>query len=136
MLGGLRIHPLWLRKKMIGLGSMYAIAEMNQRAEEMALRVRSELFRIGCLPEEIRVERRGPFLVLTCRNQTIHVDPFEVLILLRKTPTGLDSARVWAQIYKKAHQTQKQKTPLSGWAIVSIVSVIVFSVLLLITLVI
>jgi len=115
---------------------MYGIAEMNQRAEEIALRVRSELFRIGCSAEELSVERRGPLLRLTYCNQRIQADPYEVLIVLRKTPTGLDAAKVWAQIDKMACQVQKQKTPLGDWAIVFIVSVIVFSVLLFITFVI
>jgi hypothetical protein len=116
---------------MVNSGSIYAIAEMSQRAEGMALRVRSELFRIGCASEELTTQLRGPLLMLTYRNQTIQADPLEILIVLRKTPTGLDTATVWAQICKKAHRTQKQEAPLSSWVIAFIACAIVFSALFL-----
>lgn len=117
---------------MAGLGSMYAIAEMNQRTEEMALEVRNELFRIGCAPGKLSVERRGPFLVLTYRSQTIYADPYEVLIVVRKIPSGLGETEVWEQVRKKVRRAQSQRPQLSCWAIVFIVSVIVLSVLLFI----
>ena len=113
---------------MTGQGSMYGVAEMNQRAENTILHVRSELSRIGCAPDKLSVQRRGPCMMMTYGGQTIYCDPYEVMILLRGTVSDLDEAQVWERISEKVCVTQQQSSGMGGWTII-IVSTI--SILLL-----
>jgi len=88
---------------------IYAIAEMSQRAEEGTLKVRSELFRIGCRPPDLSVLRQGGYLQMKCRQQIILVSPQEVLGVLRKIPRGTALSEVWERVFQHAHKFKKQK---------------------------
>ncbi|SEA40153.1 hypothetical protein SAMN05660420_02008 [Desulfuromusa kysingii] len=89
--------------------SIYAIAEMSRRAEAGNLKVRSELFRIGCNPASLSVLRQGVYLQMTYREQIVLVSPQEVLGVLRKIPRGTALPEVWERIFQHAHQLGKQQ---------------------------
>jgi hypothetical protein len=114
------------------LGSMYAIAEMSQRAEETLLRIRSELFRIGCA-DKILIRRHGPFLEVAYRAQSIQAAPFEVLSILRATRSDLNDADVWDRVSKKALQARQQSQQKDGWVVGLIMSTIILLLLIVFT---
>ena len=101
---------------MIGMGSMLATTEMHRRAEEIVLRVRSELFRSCSRPDNFAVQRHGFFLQMTYLNQTIFTDPYEVWIVLRKMNSELDDKEIWERI-SAVRQIQTQNLRKSGWGI-------------------
>lgn len=101
---------------MAGMGSIYATVELNQRAEIMILKVRSELFRCGSTPDTFSVERQGTFLQMTYRNQTICTDPYEVWVVLRKMSSGLDDSEIWTRL-STVRQLQTQTSHKAGWGI-------------------
>ncbi|MEA3544923.1 MAG: hypothetical protein U9R69_06855 [Thermodesulfobacteriota bacterium] len=118
---------------MTGLGSMYAIVEMNKRTEGTLFSVRSELFRIGGIPDKLSVLRQGSLLSMTYHNQTLHADPHDLLIVLNNTASGLDEADIWNLSNKLLSQPQRQISQKNKWAIGIIVSTIILSILLFIT---
>ncbi|WP_321368166.1 hypothetical protein [uncultured Desulfuromusa sp.] len=106
---------------MTGPVSIYAIAEMSRRAEEGTLKVRSELFRIGCKPSDLSVLRQGVYLQIKCRQQIILVSPQEVLGVLRKIPRGTELSEVFQLVFQHAHQLEEQKQlPPRGLVIILI----------------
>lgn len=116
---------------MAGMGSMYATVEMNQRAEVMILKVRSELFRSGSTPDTFSVERQGPFLQMTYRKQTICTDPYDVWIVLRKMISGLDDSEIWTRL-STVRQIQTQGSHKSGWGIGLLVAGLILAIILLV----
>lgn len=102
---------------MTGPVSMYAIAEMNKRAEEITLKIRGELFRIGCAPNRLKVLRQGSYLQLSYGQQIILAEPYEALITLKKTPVGVGEAEVWQRLSKTARQTRQQNLSKGDWVV-------------------
>lgn len=115
---------------MTGMGSMFAITEMHRRAEEMILKVRSELFRSCRRPDNFSVQRQGFFLQMTYRNQTICTDPYEVWIVLRKMSSGLDDKEIWERL-SAVRQIQTQSSRKSGWGIGLLVGGLILAIFLL-----
>ena len=104
------------RKEVTGPVSIYAIAEMNRRAEEYTLKVRSELFRIGCGTDGFQVLRQGTYIQIKYHNQIILADPSEVLMVLRKTSVGLDAEDVWGRVNQNVRQMQRENQLRIGWS--------------------
>lgn len=113
--------------------SIYAIAEMNKRAEEYTLKVRSELFRIGCSPADLSVLRQGIYLQMKYQQQIILVSPQEVLGVLHKIPRGTDLSEIWERICQHAHMLEKQKQLNHGWTAAVFVSLLLLAVFLIIS---
>jgi hypothetical protein len=113
--------------------SIYAIAEMNKRAEEYALKVRSELFRIGCSPAELNVLRQGVYLQMKYQQQIILVPPQEVLGILHKIPRGTELPEIWERICQHAHKLEKKKRLNRGWTAAVFISLLLLAVFLVIT---
>lgn len=107
--------------------SIYAIAEMNKRAEETTQKVRRELLRIGCFPRELRVLRQGSFLQFKHRQQIILADPDEVLALLRQLPDGLSVDEIWERI----NRTTQRESRGGAW---TKSAVVIFACLLMVLL--
>lgn len=78
--------------------SIYALIEMNKRAEEYTLKVRSELFRIGCGPESIQVFRHGMYLKIIHKEQIVMISPQVILGALRKLPQTTEDTDIWKTI--------------------------------------
>jgi len=116
-----------------GATSIYAIAEMNKRAEEYVLKVRSELFRIGCRSSELSVLRRGIYLQMKYRQQMILVSPQEVLGVLYKIPRGADIEEIWERICRHAHKLEKQKQLNHGWTTAAFVSLLLLAFFLILS---
>ena len=83
---------------MTGPVSIYAVAEMNRRAEEELAMVRRELFRCGCPPAGIQVLRQGYLLQLSWRRELVRTDADKLLEVLKAMPTGSGESQVWAAI--------------------------------------
>lgn len=115
---------------MIGLGSMYAIAEMNARAEQLVMRVRSELFRIGCSPANFAVVRSGPHVRMQYGNQQVEADPHEVLVALRGTPTGAEKDFVWQQMIRHGHERAEATTNIPFGRLVAAAGLVLALVLI------
>jgi hypothetical protein len=111
--------------------SIYAIAEMSRRAEESTLKVRSELFRIGCRPSDLSVLRQGVYLQMKYQQQIVLVSPQEVLGILRKIPRGTELSEVWELVFQHAHKLEKQKRLTYGGLAVILLSVLLFVGLLI-----
>ncbi|HKJ04983.1 MAG TPA: hypothetical protein VJ974_05245 [Geopsychrobacteraceae bacterium] len=111
---------------------LYGIAEMNRRAEELTLKVRSELSRIGFSPGKLKVHRQGIFIMMQYRYQAILADPYEVLIVLKKISRDLSDAEIWEQINKKVRQVQRQNLVMTRWSILCVACLAVVTFLLLI----
>lgn len=112
--------------------SIYAIAEMAKRAEESTLKVRSELFRLGCDPSTINVLRQGVYLQMKCQQQIILVSPQEVLGILHKIPRGTELSEIWEHICQHAHQLEKQKRLTRGWTVAVLVSLLLLAAFLVV----
>ena len=110
---------------------IYAIAEMNRRAEEYTLKARSELSRIGCSPEKLKVFRQGPYLQLQYRRNIILADPCGVLMVLKKTAVGLDEEKVWERVIDNVRQVQRQNKRVFGWISAAILGMVVILIFLL-----
>jgi len=103
------------------MGNIYAIAEMNARAEQLVMRIRGELFRIGCPPERFNVERCGPHVRMCYRNQLIESDPQDVLVALKGLPTGAEDNRIWQRMTRRGIE-QVQNSPRGrGWLLGGVV---------------
>jgi len=113
--------------------SIYAIAEMNKRAEEYTLKVRSELFRIGCSPADLSVLRQGVYLQMKYQQQIILVSPQEVLGVMHKIPRGTDLPEIWERICQHAHKLEKQKRLNHGWTAAAILSLLLLAIFLMIS---
>jgi len=113
-----------------GPTSIYAIAEMNKRAELYTLKVRSELFRIGCHPSELSVLRQGIYLQMKYQQQIILVSPQEILGVLHKIPRGTELPEIWERICRHAHKVEKQKRRNRSWTAAVAVSLIVLAAFL------
>lgn len=111
--------------------SIYAIAEMNRRAEEGTLKVRSELFRIGCSPSDLSVLRQGVYLQMKYQQQIVLASPQEVLWILRKIPRGTELSEVWELVFQHAHKLEQQKRLTYGGLAVILLGVLVFVVFLI-----
>ncbi|WP_303720215.1 hypothetical protein [Malonomonas rubra] len=113
---------------MSGPGSIYAIAEMNKRAEEYSLKVRSELFRIGCSPRQISVIRQGSYLQMKYQQQVILVPPQGILSVLQKIPQRADSSVIWERVCEHSRFLEKQSQTTCGWlaAVASLLVLLVF----------
>jgi len=111
--------------------SIYAIAEMNKRAEEYTLKVRSELFRIGCHPAELSVLRQGVYLQMKYQQQIILVSPQEVFGVLHKIPRGTELEEIWERICQHAHKLEKQKLHNRGLTAAAIISLLLLAALLI-----
>lgn len=111
---------------------LYGIAEMNRRAEELTLKVRSELSRIGFSPGQLKVHRQGIYIMMQYRYQAILADPYEVLIVLKKISRDLSDAEIWEQINKKVRQVQRQNLVMTRWSILCVACLAVVTFLLLI----
>jgi hypothetical protein len=116
--------------RMTGPVSIYAIAEMNKRAEECTLKVRSELFRIGCGTKEFQVLRQGSYIQMKHHNQIILADPYEVLMVLKKTKVGLEAEEVWGRINQNVRQLQRENRIRLGWSIAIFVLLVVGAIAL------
>lgn len=117
---------------MTGPGSINAMAEMHKHTEEYALKVRSELSRIGFCSGELEVLRQGPYLQLRyLQQQIVLVAPREVLSLLHKVPRGTSDEEVWAQILDHAQQMEKERSPIKGWLATVIVSLVIMGFFLI-----
>lgn len=117
---------------MTGPVSIYAIAEMNKRAEEYTLKVRSELFRIGCNPSALNVLRQGVYLQMKYQQQIILVSPQEVLSILHKIPQGTELPEVWDRICQHAHQLEKKKQLTRGWTSAVLVSLLLLAAFIIV----
>lgn len=106
---------------MTGPINVYTIAEMNRRAEEAALKVRTELFRIGCAPKKIQVLKQGYYLQVRYRQQIILADPEEVLSALQKMPVGLEVPEIWGKILNNVCQVRQQSVRRIAWGIAAVV---------------
>ncbi|SHJ35477.1 hypothetical protein SAMN02745165_02166 [Malonomonas rubra DSM 5091] len=95
--------------------TIHAIAEINRRAEEYGLKVRSELFRIGCAPNRLRVVRQGPYLQLRFGHKTLLGEPCELLLLLKRLPIGIGETEVWNQINERMRKVDTQKHQMRSW---------------------
>ena len=115
---------------MTGPVSIYAIAEMNRRAEEYTLKVRGELFRIGCSPERLQVVRQGAYLQMKHQQQIILVPPHEILSILQKIPVGAEEAVVWEKVCEHSCQFDRQKPLSQRWSIAAFVSLLALVVFL------
>ena len=118
---------------MAGPADIYAITEMNRRAEEYVLKARSELFRIGCSPEKMKVLRQGPYLQMQYRRKIILADPGSVLMVLKKSAVGIDEEEVWGRVVANVRQVQRQNKRLYGWIVASCAGLIGVLVLILAT---
>jgi hypothetical protein len=119
---------------MTGPVSIYAIAEMNRRAEEYTLKVRSELFRIGCTPERLQVLRQGVYLQMKYQQQIILVPPNEILGVLKKLPAGTEDAEIWEKVCEHSYQLDRQSKITRGWVVTvfaSLLALLLFLVLLI-----
>lgn len=116
---------------MKGPVSIYGIAELNRRAEEATLKVRGELSRIGCCPETIKVSRQGIYMLMQYCYQVILADPYEVLMILKKTPVGLSETEVWERINNNVRKIKRQNRKGSRWAIGSLALMILATFLFL-----
>ena len=116
---------------MTGPVSIYAIAEMNKRAEESALKVRSELFRIGCSPADLNVLRQGVYLQMKHQQQIILVSPQEVLGVLHKIPRGTELPEVWERICQHAHLLERKKRLNRSWTVAAFVSLLLLATFLI-----
>lgn len=106
--------------------SIYAIAEMSRRAEEGTLKVRGELFRIGCRPSDLSVLRQGVYLQMKYQQQIILVSPQEVLGVLRKIPRGAELSEVWELVFQHAHKLEKQKRLTYGGVAAILLGLLLF----------
>ena len=118
---------------MSGPASIYAIAEMNKRAEEYSLKVRSELFRIGCSPKQISVIRQGSYLQMKYQQQILLAPPQGILSVLQKVSTGTDSASVWERICEHSRLIEKQSKTTCSWlaGLISLLALCVFLIFFL-----
>lgn len=118
---------------MSGPVSIHAIAEMNRRAEEYSLKVRSELFRIGCPPQQISVIRQGPYLQMKHQQQIIIAPPQGLLSVLQRIPAGAECTTVWGRICQHARLLDKQAKASRSWiaATLSLLALLVFLVIFL-----
>ncbi len=91
--------------------SIYAIVEMNRRAETSTLKVRSELARIGSISGVLKVVRQGIYLQMQYRNQVALVDPQEALSVLHKIPRDTDETEVWRLLMEHDRSPVKESTP-------------------------
>jgi hypothetical protein len=113
--------------------SIYAIAEMNKRAEEYTLKVRSERFRIGCSPADLSVLGQGVYLQMKYQQQIILVSPQEVLGVLHKIPRGTELPEIWERICQHAHKLEKQKRLNRGWSVAVFFSLLLLAAFLIIS---
>ena len=109
-------HP-YPGKIIKGPVSVYGIAELNRRAEEATLKVRGELSRIGCSADKMMVSRQGIYLLMKFSYQVILADPYEVLMVLKKTPVGLSESEVWERINGNVRNNKRQTFKISAWAV-------------------
>jgi hypothetical protein len=113
--------------------SIYAIAEMNKRAEEYTLKVRSELSRIGCSLADLSVMRQGVYLQMKYQQQIILVSPQEVLGVLHKIPRGTELPEIWERVCLHSHKREKQRQLNRGWTAAVFVSLLLLATFLIIS---
>ena len=114
---------------MTGPVSMFAIAAMNRRAEEALIKVRTELFRIGCAPQNLQIQKQGDSLQLRFQHQIILADTAEVLGILEKIPSGQAEAVVWAKVVTAVRQPGRNSLRPITWSIVTVTITIVLILL-------
>lgn len=115
---------------MTGPVSIYALATMNQRAEESTLKVRSELSRLGCPLDRIPVLRQGAYIQLKYRKQIILAPPQAILSVLRKVPRGTAEAEIWARICTKIYQAERHRITSRGWTVAVLISLLGLAIFL------
>lgn len=115
---------------MIRLERINAITEMSARAEQLIMRIRSELFRVGCPPENFSVTRCGPHVRMCYRNILIECEPHEVLVALRGTPTGTDKDDVWRQMTRHGCEQAQQGSRKFGWVLAAATATVLLLVLM------
>jgi hypothetical protein len=113
---------------MIGPVSIFAIAEMNQRAAAATKQVRAELFRIGCAPAGIQVRQQGVYLQMRYRRQVLLADPEQVLAALEKMPVGLADAEVWQRVAGEGRRGQGYRRPGIVWTVAALAIIVVSTV--------
>ena len=91
---------------MSGASTAIAISEMYRVAKEAALRVRAELFRLGC-SRLIFVEQKGTWLKLTYGEQCYVTAPLALLTKLRKIHEVKQADDLWQLITQEPTTTHE-----------------------------